>query len=162
MTSRNSLSFYAHLEQRITVLLLFICVIFFNGCADGYNENSATATANVAELSPAEKGEKIFGRYCFACHGPSGEGSELAPSFRDQIWIHGNTAAMVGNVISHGVPNTAMVPWKTALKKEDVEHLSQFIFSLPKDNKKSLGGNIYKSLQKLEAPHLELGQSELE
>ncbi|HTN43992.1 MAG TPA: cytochrome c [Nitrospiria bacterium] len=60
-------------------------VWFLPGCNTDKGGNSpATLTSNVPEEHA--KGEEAFNRYCAACHGSAGTGTDHGPSFIDRIY----------------------------------------------------------------------------
>ncbi len=71
-------------------------------------------------------GERIYQTQCFACHGADLSGG-IGPSFLDQEWIHGGTAADIVRTITNGVPEKGMVPWKTVLSPEEINQVAAYV-----------------------------------
>lgn len=79
---------------------------------------AATIPPEVAASLPGDvsvamisEGKELFGRGCVACHGVTGEGTQLGPSLRDTIWIHSaSDAAGITAVIRSGVAEPREFP----------------------------------------------------
>ena len=77
-------------------------------------------------------GQMQFEIRCESCHGPKGNGGLMAPSFTDQVWIHGSTYDEVYRVICDGVSGTEMTGWGGKLQKTDFVALTVYVKSLEK------------------------------
>ncbi len=70
------------------------------------------------ELTPIERGQRIFAQYCSACHGSYGEGMPAIPSLHtDQV--RGYTDEQLDTIVRNGVINTVMPAWGVVLSPED-------------------------------------------
>lgn len=70
------------------------------------------------ELSPIERGQRIFAQYCSACHGSYGEGMPAVPSLHtDQV--RGYTDEQLDIIVRNGVIDTMMPAWGIVLSPED-------------------------------------------
>lgn len=79
-------------------------------------------------------GGSVFKEKCAACHGSLGEG-QIGPNLTDKFWIHGNgTLPAILQVVSEGVPDKGMPPWKTMLKKEELLTVVAYVKSLAGSN----------------------------
>lgn len=89
-----------------------------------------TAAAEEFEITPeaVAAGEGVFGQFCFPCHGANLEGG-IGPSFLDDEWIHGGTAADVIRTITNGVPEKGMVAWGPVLGAEGVRNVAAYVLS---------------------------------
>jgi len=96
---------------------------------------------NPVQATPVsiEAGQKIYARYCGACHGPKGQGGPSAeglppPSnLTDTRWDHGSTDGAIFTAIKSGIPpEYAMEPWGDRIKDPDIWNLVNFIRSLRK------------------------------
>lgn len=77
-----------------------------------------------------EDGHKIFTEKCATCHGPDG-GGLIGPNLTDDYWLHGRgTLVDILHVVSDGVLDKGMPPWKTMLKKEEVQSVVAYVKSL--------------------------------
>jgi mono/diheme cytochrome c family protein len=57
------------------------------------------------------EGRDLFDGSCIACHGPGGEGTQLAPSIRDEEWIHGDGSySFVLGIVRDGVDRPKRYP----------------------------------------------------
>lgn len=85
---------------------------------------------------PAQQaaGHAKFESTCASCHGGKGEGG-IGPNLTDSYWLHGNGGmqALVG-IISDGVPEKGMPPWKTLLKGEEILAVAAYVKSLRGSN----------------------------
>ena len=93
----------------------------------------------------AKRGEILYQKYCVECHGEKGKGDGLrAPllSPRPGNLVSAATSTKTDRelleVISNGVPRTAMRGWKEQLSEEDRLHVLAFIRSLVRFQKPSL------------------------
>ncbi len=87
------------------------------------DENTATILTDEQELSV---GQTIFETNCAACHQPDGSGN-IGPNLTDEFWIHGCTIKDVFHIISEGVPEKGMIPWKTQLRPKDIQRVASYI-----------------------------------
>lgn len=78
-------------------------------------------------------GKAVFQTYCLGCHGPLGQGL-IGPNLTDNFWLHGNTYPDLVKVITDGVPDKGMVPWKTQLPPLKIHQVSAFVLSLKGSN----------------------------
>jgi cytochrome c553 len=70
------------------------------------------------ELTPIERGLRIFVQYCSACHGSYAEGMPGIPSLHtDQVRNY--TDEQLDNIVRNGVVNTVMPAWGKVLSPED-------------------------------------------
>lgn len=83
-----------------------------------------------ADAGRKEAGHKIFTEKCAACHGPAG-GGVIGPNLTDNYWIHGaGSLTDIFQVVSEGVLDKGMPPWKTMLKREELQSVVAFVKSL--------------------------------
>jgi cytochrome c oxidase cbb3-type subunit 3 len=99
----------------------------------------------LALLAPAKKEEakKIFLEKCASCHADDG-GGQIGPNLTDKFWINGEGKILeILKVVSDGVPEKGMPPWKSMLKKEDLQLAVAYVHSLkgvkPKNPKEPQG-----------------------
>ncbi len=72
------------------------------------------------------KVSELFNANCASCHGENlmgGQGSSLV----DDVWAYGNSDADIARVIANGIPDTAMIPWKTSLSEKQIRSLVIYI-----------------------------------
>lgn len=75
-------------------------------------------------------GGKVFSEKCGSCHGAKGEGS-IGPNLTDNHWLHHQGEITgIAKVISDGVLDKGMPPWKTQLKEEELLAVAAFVKSL--------------------------------
>ncbi len=105
--------------------------------------------AVVLDMGPeaAAAGGEIFAANCAPCHGPLGQGV-IGPNLADRYWIHGGTAADIVTVITEGVPEKGMVPWKSVLNPSKIHQVTAFVLSLAgtnPPNPKAPQGELYEN-----------------
>lgn len=77
----------------------------------------------------AEKGSAIFKTYCFTCHGQHGEGG-IGPNLTDHYWLHGGEPENILNIISNGVAEKGMTPWKGVLSISQIQQAAAYVIAL--------------------------------
>ncbi|MGZ3712316.1 MAG: cbb3-type cytochrome c oxidase N-terminal domain-containing protein [Bdellovibrionota bacterium] len=96
-----------------------------------------------------EAGAAVFKEKCVACHGAHAEG-QIGPNLTDKFWIHGDgSLSAILTVVSDGVADKGMPPWKTMLKREEILDVVAYVKSLKGSNPanpKAPQGNEVKEL----------------
>ncbi len=96
------------------------------------DENSAKLL--VTDTKELEKGKIIYTANCVACHGGAGEGG-VGPNLTDEYWVHGDgNLKEVFKIVKNGVPEKGMIAWKTQLKPDQIQAVSNFILSMKGTN----------------------------
>jgi len=73
-------------------------------------------------------GAKLFTeKGCIACHGTKGEGNAIGPNLTDHFWIHGCKPADLVKVITDGVPEKGMTPFKSMMTEAQIKSVSAYI-----------------------------------
>lgn len=69
---------------------------------------------------------------CFACHGAALEGGPIAPTLRAHEWkdARGGTLDAIYAVITHGVPNTAMVAHPGGISDADARQVAAYVWAV--------------------------------
>ena len=104
-------------------------------------DEAATRTADRLTAGQDTLGKSIFmGKgTCFACHGPEGKGTPLAPDLTDKEWLNITgelKAESIAELITKGVPTpkkypTPMLPKAgVALTDAEVQAVARYVFSL--------------------------------
>lgn len=74
------------------------------------------------------EGAKIFvEKGCIACHGTKGEGNAIGPNMTDKFWIHGCKPADLLKVITDGVPEKGMAPYKAMMTEAQMKSVIAYI-----------------------------------
>ncbi len=95
------------------------------------NEMENVATAKTAKSAGAAEfhvqlltddaslaaGQEIWTKICAACHLADG-GGLVGPNMTDDYWIHGNTVEDLYNVVTNGVIEKGMLPYKNQLSDQ--------------------------------------------
>ena len=74
----------------------------------------------------AQAGETVYAGNCFPCHGAALEGG-IGPSFQDDEWVHGGTAADMVRIIREGVAAKGMVAWDGMLSPEQINDVTAYL-----------------------------------
>lgn len=68
---------------------------------------------------------------CFACHGPSLEGTAIAPTLRAHKWRNGDGGLeMITRIIRNGVPNTAMVGRPGGISETELAEVAAYVWAV--------------------------------
>lgn len=75
-----------------------------------------------------ETGAALYTQTCARCHGPEGQGTPRAPALNVQSFFQKVTtdAAMI-QIVTHGVPGTAMPAWGDRLSASEIEAVTAFV-----------------------------------
>lgn len=81
------------------------------------------------DMSPERiaRGQKLFATYCTRCHGNRGQGTLIAPTLNDPVFLSENPNHRIRQLIMQGVPDTLMAGWEGYLADEDIFALNAFI-----------------------------------
>lgn len=104
---------------------------------EGVKTNQPAKTADEAfqivvlkDDASLEAGKATWNKICAACHLPDG-GGLVGPNMTDNYWIHGNTIEDMFKVVTNGVIEKGMLPYKDQLsKKERLQVLSYILVKL--------------------------------
>jgi len=96
------------------------------------------APARVSTPDSVAKGQAVYLRKCFFCHGEKGDGRGpaagiLNPKPRDftrEEFKYGSSAEAIFKTIATGVPGTPMGPFGRQLSEEEIWRLVHFLKSL--------------------------------
>jgi len=75
------------------------------------------------------QGADIYGTNCARCHGPEGQGTQRAPALNVKSVLTSTNDAAFQQIISSGVPGTAMPAWGDRLAETEIQALVGFIRS---------------------------------
>jgi putative heme-binding domain-containing protein len=90
---------------------------------------SSAPAFSQAPPSDVAAGAGTYRIYCSECHGREGRGGR-GPDLTSGRWTHGSTDTDIANVISKGVPGTAMPPWGHDFDDNAIHQLVAFVRSL--------------------------------
>ena len=74
-------------------------------------------------------GAELYSANCARCHGLEGQGTQRAPSLNVKSFLTGTNDAAIQQIITLGVPNTAMPVWGDRLADTEIQALTGFIRS---------------------------------
>ena len=83
------------------------------------------------DTAVVEAGRNIYmdATKCVICHLPEMQGNGVAPNLADAQWIHGGQPMQIMKVVSDGVLEKGMLPWKTQLSPRQIAQVTAFILS---------------------------------
>lgn len=79
--------------------------------------NSLPHGAMLAEALP------VYAANCIGCHGPSGQGTAIAPALNNATLRSQRTDEELARIITNGVPSTLMAGWRQALSADKIAKL---------------------------------------
>lgn len=76
-------------------------------------------------------GQQIYGNYCAACHGATGDGNPMmgAPRLNDNIWLYGGSVESITTSVTNG-RNGQMPAHEGVLSEERIQLISAYVYSL--------------------------------
>jgi mono/diheme cytochrome c family protein len=74
-------------------------------------------------------GEDLYTSACASCHGPDGQGTMRAPSLNVKGFLTDTSDAAIQQIITLGVPNTAMPAWGDRMSEAEIQAIVGFIRS---------------------------------
>ncbi len=164
-----TISFYASLLWVVVYLVLYPSIPLINGNTEGllgyssikeykaevakYDEQRAPYISKLEGMSAQQiLGDQemlnfansytnaIFGDYCAACHGGSGQGVEgRFPTLLDDDWLYGGTIDAIQESIADG--REGMMPaYKGEISDADIGKLADFVIGLSQGNSGDAAG----------------------
>lgn len=87
----------------------------------------ATAAPQAAPAQPVSEVARLYRLHCQLCHGANGKAPIPEMAFVGRVWKHGTSSAQMAKVITEGVKGTAMMPFKSKLKPEQILALAKHV-----------------------------------
>jgi len=72
-------------------------------------------------------GSQLFAANCSRCHGPEGQGTPRAPSLNVQSFFVDRSDQAIQQIITSGVPGTAMPTWGDRMTEAEIQAIVGFI-----------------------------------
>ena len=72
-------------------------------------------------------GSTLYASNCSQCHGPEGQGTPRAPSLNVKSFLTDTSDLAMEQIITNGVPGTAMPAWGTRMSANDIQAIVGFI-----------------------------------
>ena len=93
------------------------------------NQNPSQQTGVfVMDKAQMDAGAKLFTeKGCIACHGAKGEGNAIGTNITDKFWIHGCKPTDLQKVITDGVPEKGMTPFKSMMTEAQIKSVVAYI-----------------------------------
>ena len=96
-----------------------------NSLPDKTNEDAFEMVLLTDDASLAA-GQETWNKICAACHLPDG-GDLVGQNMTDEYWIHGNTVEDMFKIVTDGVIEKGMLPYKDQLSPEERLQVISFI-----------------------------------
>lgn len=90
-------------------------------------EPTAPSLENQAYVPDATRGRILFSSTCFACHGPNGEGTNIAPTLNDPEYLAKFDDDYFRTTIRQGRAAKGMPTWGSVLSPEQIEDVVAYI-----------------------------------
>ncbi len=72
-------------------------------------------------------GADLFSANCSRCHGPEGQGTQRAPALNVKSFLTDTTDQAIQQIVTQGVPGTAMPAWGDRMTESDIQAIVGFI-----------------------------------
>ncbi len=92
-------------------------------------KNTEIKYERLTDAASLAEGKKLFATHCAVCHGPDG-GGLIGPNFTDDYWIHGNTVEALFGVVTNGVLEKGMTPFKDVISPKQRLQVISYVLSL--------------------------------
>jgi mono/diheme cytochrome c family protein len=109
----------------------------------------ATAQSRPTTNRPAEE---LYKANCVMCHMPDGNAALEPMNFADGKWKHGTSPKQLAQVITNGVPGTAMMSFKDRFSDPEILALAKYVLTFDKNHKPAAGKPAAKSGAKAPKP----------
>ena len=86
-------------------------------------------------------GQLLFARQCSVCHGEGAAGGEVGPDLTTGDFQHASTDAGLFNLISEGIPNTAMMGMNATRTDQSVWQIVAYLRSVSGGERVAVAGN---------------------
>ena len=96
-------------------------------------QSDETIAAGARDAGAMAKAKETFVARCAVCHGPQGQGL-IGPNLTDDYWLHGGRPTEILKIISDGVVEKGMIPWKDMLSPPEIRALAAYIGTLRGSN----------------------------
>ncbi len=74
-------------------------------------------------------GEQLYAQNCAMCHGFAGQGTRRAPALNVKSYLESTNDLALEQIITNGVPGTAMPAWGTRLTQQEIQAIVAYIRS---------------------------------
>ena len=103
---------------------------------------SAQERANpFTDVPDVRAGQQLFDRQCSVCHGEGAAGGEVGPDLTTGDFRRASTDAGLFNVISEGIPNTAMMAINATRTDQSVWQIVAYLRSVSGGERVAVAGN---------------------
>jgi mono/diheme cytochrome c family protein len=100
----------------------------------------AAPLAHAQDAKSAAAAADTYKTRCAPCHLPDGNAPMKEMNLADSEWKHGSRVADLVQVISEGVPGTAMLSFKAQLSEQEIAALAAYVRSFDKTLKPEKAG----------------------
>jgi mono/diheme cytochrome c family protein len=122
----------------VAVALLLVSVRSWRGARGQYSAEGErpTIAADSVDAATLAAGRAVFhgAGMCAACHGPKLEGG-VGPTLKAHAWkdAKGGGEAAIYAVVTHGVPNTAMVAHPGGIGDAQAKQVATYVWAVSHD-----------------------------
>lgn len=121
--------------NRVLIVLLAVCALQLSAQEEPTGPGRGGRGGNIREFlglgaAPdtvaAARGEKLYGRACGFCHGPTARGAEGPNLVRSATVLHDEKGELIGAAIAKGFPDKGMPPFPNFSAAESYD-IAQFL-----------------------------------
>ncbi len=117
---RRTFSIYSFAAWMVNLICVLVVTLTF----------SRFGLSQAKEPDPATV--KLYKQHCQSCHMPKGNARAKLLNLADGIWKHGGTKKDIINVITNGVPPTAMKGFKEKLTPKQIDEMADYVLTFEK------------------------------
>jgi cytochrome c oxidase cbb3-type subunit 3 len=97
--------------------------------APAQQQNTAFEIKVLTDAASIAAGKDIYDKSCSVCHTADG-GGLVGPNFTDDYWIHGNTMEEMYQIVTDGVLEKGMTPFKDQLSPQKRLEVLSYIITM--------------------------------
>ena len=86
------------------------------------------------DAAAVEAGKEIFTTQCFACHDQGQGRVGLGSNLTDRYWVRGGAPTDIHAVVTDGIPEKGMTPWRAILGEEGVSQVTAYVLTMRNTN----------------------------
>ncbi len=122
-------------------LPLGVMGVLIAGLTGGLATGLAAQANPFTDVPDVRAGQQLFDRQCSVCHGEGAAGGEVGPDLTTGDFRRASTDAGLFNVISEGIPNTAMMGLNATWTDQSVWQMVAYLRSVSGGVRVAVAGN---------------------
>ena len=122
-------------------LPLGVMGVLIAGLTGGLATGLAAQANPFTDVPDVRAGQQLFNRQCSVCHGEGAAGGEVGPDLTTGDFRRASTDAGLFNVISEGIPNTAMMGVNPTRTDQSVWQMVAYLRSVSGGERVAVAGN---------------------